>query len=862
MEKCRRMKSNCVCQRVVDISWLWMSSLTRQQYCRLESFAMKTGFLRMDQWSKTTSHEKTGFGYSAIRRTSFLSWFQACQRVRPPVLILQHQWHLQDRKMIILHLPQARLLHQPQLCEATVGLEREDQSGIDSSPVPVSSSHVEDMMELWDPFFAANTGSAPKPTKNLKPNKEETTIERRDPLFASKPAPLGSEMHDRNPEYRDTREFFSWTFFWSLREVWIWVNTVFIVTSWKTEIARSARGPKSQGPRAEDVVAEPYLVQKILVIWLQQITQFSMKVVNLETIIDIQSLCKTWIPNESSRIRAKQKLLRKHNRSLQKFLEPNRKPKVTYTDNSLEFGKACEDLSWNHIASTPHRSETNGIAERAVRRIWKRHLQYCFNQVWMKNGGRVPWSATAFCETLQISYLMGRRHTKDVLENHLKDRFFHVVHWLSITLLMRKTSQETINLEIKSYLECSLDTLCTREEIWNGDMMVADIEELRWTHRKSTRKDSMRKKWYFPKEKRGLYVSNRWWTNPNPWRRSGPENIHLGTGPPKKNIPSGQPGPRRRTRKSFWRIMVVFTTTSRLIAGWWWCKKWFLVHVWELHVPSSRWTESQTSHAERRIIPYFTTIHWRDQNNKHDLGCHAWTPHGRWLEYRRKPFVDWVHTIHHIGRKTSRWIFVVQVAVDEGTNDIHVWLLVAREMERHLRSLTSLEDWAVFASLIQKMRSSKKLSNVGGEKLEVPMPAAMLCQIMGNKVRRNSSHSWCSQGKNTNASLKPTNQWASVWKKLFKERSWRPHCRARNSSGQRIGKTRWCWHGSWQLSETKKDVIAEARKEGKPCISRHEWTSVISRNRNWNQKFKSTNVQREKPNNVWSDLKHLGNLWA
>ena len=44
-------------------------------------------------------------------------------------------------------------------------------------------------------------------------------------------------------------------------------------------------------------------------------------------------------------------------------------PKVTYTDNSLEFGKACEDLSWNHCTSAPHRSETNGIAERAVRRV-------------------------------------------------------------------------------------------------------------------------------------------------------------------------------------------------------------------------------------------------------------------------------------------------------------------------------------------------------------------------------------------------------------------------------------------------------------------------------------------------------------
>ena len=48
-----------------------------------------------------------------------------------------------------------------------------------------------------------------------------------------------------------------------------------------------------------------------------------------------------------------------------KFLEPTRKPKVNYIDNSLECGKSCEELSWNHCTSTPHRSETNGIAERA-----------------------------------------------------------------------------------------------------------------------------------------------------------------------------------------------------------------------------------------------------------------------------------------------------------------------------------------------------------------------------------------------------------------------------------------------------------------------------------------------------------------
>ena len=54
-------------------------------------------------------------------------------------------------------------------------------------------------------------------------------------------------------------------------------------------------------------------------------------------------------------------------RIFRKFLEPSEKPEVIHTDNSLEFGKSCEDLSWNHRTSTRHRSETSGIAERALR---------------------------------------------------------------------------------------------------------------------------------------------------------------------------------------------------------------------------------------------------------------------------------------------------------------------------------------------------------------------------------------------------------------------------------------------------------------------------------------------------------------
>ena len=86
---------------------------------------------------------------------------------------------------------------------------------------------------------------------------------------------------------------------------------------------------------------------------------------NHQYAIVVQDLATQWIQSYPCKTKTSQET----QRSLQKFLEPNRKPKVIYTDNSFEFGKAYEDLSWNHCTSTPHRSETNGIAERAVRRV-------------------------------------------------------------------------------------------------------------------------------------------------------------------------------------------------------------------------------------------------------------------------------------------------------------------------------------------------------------------------------------------------------------------------------------------------------------------------------------------------------------
>ena len=61
----------------------------------------------------------------------------------------------------------------------------------------------------------------------------------------------------------------------------------------------------------------------------------------------VQDFATQWIQAFPCKTKTSQETAR----TLQKFLEPERKPKVIHTDNSLEFGKACEDLSWNRCTS-------------------------------------------------------------------------------------------------------------------------------------------------------------------------------------------------------------------------------------------------------------------------------------------------------------------------------------------------------------------------------------------------------------------------------------------------------------------------------------------------------------------------------
>ena len=227
----------------------------------------------------------------------------------------------------------------------------------------------------------------------------------------------------------------------------------------------------------------------------------------------MQSWCRTWPPNGSRHIREKQKLLRKHREACKSSWSQIGNLKSFTLTVPWNFGKACDDLSWNHCTSTPHRSETHGIAERAVRRVKEGtsavSLQSGLNESW--------WADSMECYTCL-------RNVTDLLSdgNTPYDRRFGqpfegpIIPFGSLVEYHTRTAKDQ-------------STHCTRKDFGRVTYWLQTLRSWRrWTDRKSTRKDSMRKSDNSQRKRRN-YFSYRRWTNQTPWRRSGPENNHLGT---------------------------------------------------------------------------------------------------------------------------------------------------------------------------------------------------------------------------------------------------------------------------------------------------------------------------------------------
>ena len=79
----------------------------------------------------------------------------------------------------------------------------------------------------------------------------------------------------------------------------------------------------------------------------------------------IQDEHTRWIQAYATKSRSYQEVVQ----AFRRFMPLDQMPKHVYLDNAPELIKAMEELQWTFDTSTPHRPETNGTAERAVRRV-------------------------------------------------------------------------------------------------------------------------------------------------------------------------------------------------------------------------------------------------------------------------------------------------------------------------------------------------------------------------------------------------------------------------------------------------------------------------------------------------------------
>ena len=185
--------------------------------------------------------------------------------------------------------------------------------------------------------------------------------------------------------------------------------------------------------------------------------------------IVVRVLATQWLQSYPCRTKTSQESAR----NLRQFLDHEENPKVIYTDNSLKFEKASEDLQWNHCTSTPNRPETNEIAERTVRRAKEGTsfilLQSRLEEQW--------WAESVECYISKISCQVGKLYMNGGLNNNSVGQSYY-------------SDQKSKIIPLGHF-----HGLCSRcaEEGWKGDLLVADVDEFQENDASEVFKENLNK---------------------------------------------------------------------------------------------------------------------------------------------------------------------------------------------------------------------------------------------------------------------------------------------------------------------------------------------------------------------------------
>ena len=278
-------------------------------------------------------------------------WFQACQQIRSSGsnsstsrTLLKQESHCSTSSSSSSLLPAV---------SDTTTREREDRIESDITPVTVSTTVDE----------RSGRPDVDQVNKIPKTNKKEPQKERGDTLLKERGDPLYSKIPEWLQEFRenlvdDEIQVHGGSHVSSSHEVSLEATTkrredlgkvhTHFPKDRNCEICKRTKITRAPCRRNGETVPRAEKFGDLMTADHKVFSENCESRNNYRYAIVVQDLATQWIQSCPCKTKTSQET----QRSLQKFLEPDRKPKVIYTDNSLEFGKACEDLSWNHCTST------------------------------------------------------------------------------------------------------------------------------------------------------------------------------------------------------------------------------------------------------------------------------------------------------------------------------------------------------------------------------------------------------------------------------------------------------------------------------------------------------------------------------
>ena len=500
-----------------------------------------------------------------------------------------------------------------------------------------------------------------------------------------------------------------------------------------------------------------------------------MKDVNHDIIIDTLLWYKVRELSGYNPTLAKQKLLRKPRRAYRSsWSRQGNQKSFTLT---IPWNLAKPVKIFPGVILRQHRTDRKpmGLLRQQYAESWKGHLPYCCNQVWTKNGGRIPWNATALCEIFRISCLMGRHPMKGVSECPLTDQWYRLEQWSKITPFMRKTYRDYINLVQKSCQVYSSVMSCMREDSGKETLWSQTLKNWRrWTHLNSTPGTSMQRKcWRQWKVKVSLFPV----ADGTVKISGGDQNLRTSTlirdspdrGEEQDNLrgesEASSSTPRQDSswydgdaRNDFWSI---------------WGDVIYRHHVEprvKLHVPR----EASYPNPLKYIDVTRTTDTTLDVMSEKHIEDH-WNVDGE------RELTVWMHG--QVTKDSLYWVKSHRMDIHgpEGTNDLQARHFVARNLGNmsDASKRKSKQKWPIEKPkldnatrlrgiyFIDPDEEFKDIMKNARRKLEIPMPAAMLCKLQWAEVAGKLSALLEDTRQNTLVLLKLTNLWKSEWKELL-----------------------------------------------------------------------------------------------